>query len=148
MPLLGVFSQQFALRRQQICIICVSILQSRPVKHDLLTTTCVFPWLLNELKDIFNASKCFKVKRLKSYWFLNSYLIHILDEKTIQNGTFHWVTFHLIQKHLLLYLTQILKAMLKMHINSWNYIIYVSNSIVGYDASKFIPRMKTFLNIC
>ena len=71
----------------------VLILQLRSADHVLLTTTCVFPWrqsnkdwLLNPLKDIFNASICVKMKILEIYWHGNYFFIHVLDEKITQRG--------------------------------------------------------------
>ena len=54
--------------------------QPRPANHDL----CFLGFWTNQ-KDIFIASICIKMKRLESYWYENSYFIHILDKKTIQN---------------------------------------------------------------
>ena len=64
----------------------VLILQPRPVNHDLLTTTCVFPGFWTNQKGVFDASTCTKMKILENFIYGKSYFIYILDKKTIQNG--------------------------------------------------------------
>ena len=55
----------------------------------------------------------------KTLIYGNLCFIHSLDKKTIQNGILsNGITLDFIQKLLLLYYTQVLKAMLKMHINA------------------------------
>ena len=41
--------------------------------HDLSNTTCVFPWILNWLKQILNASIWIRMKILEIYWYWNSF---------------------------------------------------------------------------
>ena len=53
--------------------------QPRPANHDL----CFLGFWTNQ-KEIFNASISLKMKRLESYWYGDSYFIHIIDKKTIQ----------------------------------------------------------------
>ena len=83
-------------------------------------------------------------------WKLSLYFIHILDKKIIQNGILS-TEWHLIslKKLLLLCLTQILKAMLKMHINARNGVQYINNGNGWYYASKYIQwkNMCIFLDI-
>ena len=63
----------------------VLILQPQPVNHDLLTTTCGFPWrqglALNSLKYNINASMCIKIKILGWYWHGSSFLFTFYTRK-------------------------------------------------------------------
>ena len=60
------------------------------------------------------------------------------------------MTLDLIKKLILLCLTQVFQAMLKMHINAWDNVKYINNSIGCYYASKCIQwkNMYIFVDIC
>ena len=69
------------------------------------------------------------MKRLESWWYGNSYSIHVLDKKPILNVFFPlgdiWFFFF---KSLLLCLAQVSKATLKMQINAYRNVTYVNDS--------------------
>ena len=87
--------------------------QPRPANHDL----CFLGFWTNQ-KEIFNASNMHQNDEIRPLLIWTSYFINILDKKIIQNGILStgW-HLNLFQK-LLLCLTQVLKAILKMHINA------------------------------
>ena len=114
----------------------------RPAKH-AMSVSLAFELIKkrSSMPKYISKWKRWKVIDMETHF----YSLSILENHS-KWYSFHWVTPNFI---LLLYLTQVLKATLKIHIIAWNNVEYMNNSIGWHYISKFIQSKNMYIfNIC